>query len=273
MNKYKLGIVGCGNMGEAILKGVLDCSFLKPAEIIIYDRDGSREKYIRVNYKVCVAKDIPGLVKQARYLLIAVKPQDIKTVLEKLRINFNSKMNTIISIIAGIPTGYIEKILSPAACVIRIMPNTPALFRKGMAAVSRGKFAKKSDLAFSIELIKSVGDCVLIDEKYQNIATALNGSGPAYFFLFCKHLIDAGIKKGLDPEISKKLVIETMIGAGIAIKESEESPDRLIKKVASPGGTTEAALKEFIKNEFGRIITGAVEKAEKRAHELEKFSE
>lgn len=260
-------------MGETILKGVVDCSFLKPAEIIIYDRDVYREEYIRDNYRVCVAKDIPGLVKQARYILIAVKPQDIKTVLEKLRINFNSKTNTIISIIAGTPTGYIEKILSPDACVIRIMPNTPALYRKGMAAVSRGKFVKESDLAFAIKLIKSVGDYVLIDEKYQNIATALNGSGPAYFFLFCKYLIDAGIKKGLEPQISKKLVIETMIGSGIAIKESKENTDSLIKKVASPGGTTEAALKEFMKNEIGRIITGAVEKAEERAHELEKFSE
>ncbi len=259
-------------MGEAILKGVLDCTFLKPGEIIVYDRDGYREKYIRGSYKVCAAKDIPELVEQTRYILIAVKPRDIKTVLEKLRINFNSKMNTIISIIAGIPTGYIEKILGADACVIRIMPNMPALFREGMAAVSIGKFAKKSDLAFSIELIKSVGDCVLIDERYQNIATALNGSGPAYFFLFCKYMIDAGIKEGLDPELSKKLVIGTMIGAGIAMKESEENPDSLIKKVASPGGTTEAALKEFIKNGFGRIVTGAVEKAEKRAHELEKFS-
>lgn len=258
-------------MGEAILKGALDCGFLRPGEIVVYDKDNYRGKYIRNNYKVHTAKEISELVGKARYILLAVKPQDSKVVLGQVKVNFNHKVNSIISIMAGIPAGYIEKILSSDASVVRIMPNTPALFRKGMAAVSKGRFVKKCDLVFSKELIKSVGDYVLIDEKYQNIATALNGSGPAYFFLFCKYLIDVGIKNGLDPETSKKLVTETMIGAGITIKKSEESPDSLIKKVASPGGTTEAALEEFMRGEFGNIIVKAVESAKRRAYELEKF--
>jgi len=270
LDKYKLGIIGCGNMGEAILRGVLDCNFLKPEEIIIYDRDTYREKYLENNYGVCIAKDISELVRRGEYILLGVKPQNSRIVLEQVKINFNNRVNSIISIMAGVPTAYIEKILNSNASVIRIMPNVPALFRKGMSAISRGKFAKESDLMFSEKLIKSVGDFVLIDEKYQNIATALNGSGPAYFFLFCKYLIEAGIKNGLDSEISKKLVIETMIGAGITIKKSEESPDDLIKKVASPGGTTEAALEEFLKGGIDNIIINAVENAKKRACELEK---
>ncbi len=270
MDNYKLGIIGCGNMGEAILKGVLDCNFLKPDEIIIYDKDNYRERHIKNNYKVYAAKEITELVKKAMHILLAVKPQDLKVVLEKVKINFDYKVNSIISIIAGIPSCYIEKMLSSDARVVRIMPNTPALFRKGMAAVSKGRYVKNSDLIFSKELIKSVGDYLLINERYQNIATALSGSGPAYFFLFCKHLIDAGIKNGLNPEISKKLVTETMIGAGITIKKSKGSLDNLIKKVASPGGTTEAALEELIRGKLDKIIVKAVESAKKRAYELEK---
>lgn len=270
LDKYKLGIIGCGNMGEAILKGVLDCSFLKPGEIVIYDKDMYREKYLENNYRVHIAEDISELVRKGEYILLGVKPQDSRIVLEQVKINFNNRVNSIISIMAGVPTGYIEKILNSNASVIRIMPNVPALFGKGMSAISRGKFAKESDLMFSKKLIGSVGDYVLVDEKYQNIATALNGSGPAYFFLFCKYLIDVGIKNGLDPEISKKLVIETMIGAGVTIKKSEENPDDLIKKVASRGGTTEAALEEFLKGGIDNIIIRAVESAKKRACELEK---
>jgi pyrroline-5-carboxylate reductase len=270
LDKYKLGIIGCGNMGESILKGVLDCGFLNSVEIIVCDKDSFREEYIKNNYKVCIAKGISELVEKSRYVLLAVKPVDSKDVLRQVKINFNSKVNSIITIMAGIPTGYIEKMLNSDASVVRIMPNVGALYRKGMAAVSKGRFVKKSDLVFSEKLIESVGDYVLIDEKYQNIATALNGSGPAYFFLFCKHLIDIGIKNGLEPETSKKLVIETMIGAGITIKESKESPDDLIKKVASRGGTTEAALEEFIKGRIDNMIIRAVESAKKRANEIEK---
>ncbi len=271
MSSYKLGIIGCGNMGEAILKGVLDCCFLKPDQIIFYDRDDIREKYIKNNYKIHAAAEITELVKKTVYILLAVKPQDLKTVLSQVKISFDYKVNSVISIAAGIPTYYIEKILNSNASVIRIMPNAPALFGKGMAALSKGKFVKNRDLLFSKELIKSVGDYVLIDEKYQNIATALNGSGPAYFFLFCKYLIAYGIKNGLDPEVSKKLVNETMIGAGITIEKSGSDLDTLIKKVASPGGTTEMALKEFVRGELNKIIIKAVESAKKRAYELQEL--
>jgi pyrroline-5-carboxylate reductase len=111
---------------------------------------------------------------------------------------------------------------------------------------------------------------VIIEEKHQNIATALSGSGPAYFFLFCKYLIEAGVKNGLSMEMAKKLVAGTIIGSGITIKKSEVGLDSLIKMVASPGGTTEEALKEFDKNNLKKIVYHAVESARKRAEEIQK---
>ncbi len=271
MADYKLGIIGCGHMGEAILKGVLDNSFLSPSQIIFYEKDVSRGEYIASGYKIGTVKDIGELVKSSGYILLAVKPQDLKAVLKELRNSFDCGVNSIISIVAGIPTGYIEKSLDLNASVIRIMPNAPALFGKGVAAVSSGRFAKKDDLLFSENLIKSVGEYVSIDEELQNIATALSGSGPAYFFLFCKYLIKAGIDNGLDAGVAKKLVVGTMIGAGITVEKSGASLDELIKRVASPGGTTEKALEEFARSKMGEIVERAVGNAKKRAFELQKF--
>jgi len=271
LGSYKLGIIGCGNMGEAILKGILDSGFLKSNEIIFYDNDNYRSRYIKNNYKIYSAEGIIEVIKKSRYILLAVKPQNLKMVLEQMKSCFNWRINSIISIVAGVPTYHIEKILNSNVSVIRVMPNTPALFKKGAAAISKGKFAKSKDLLFSKNLIKNIGDYVIIEEKYQNIAAALNGSGPAYFFLFCKYLVEAGIRNGLDPEISKKLVTSTMIGAGITIEKSRIDFDDLIKKVASPGGTTERALKEFKRRKLDKIIYNAVESAMKRAYQLQNF--
>jgi pyrroline-5-carboxylate reductase len=271
LKSHKLGIIGCGNMGEAILKGILSSFFLKENQLICYDKNSYREGYTTDKYKVVAADDITSLIEKAKYILLAVKPQDLKSVLEQIKINFNFKKNSIISIVAGIPTSFIEKMLDSDASVVRIMPNTPALYSSGIAAISGGKFAKDGDLSFAKKLIKSVGDYVLIDEKLQNTVTALSGSGPAYFFLFCKYLIEAGIENGLKPEISRKLIVDTMIGAGVTLKKSGSEPDSLIKKVASPGGTTEMALREFEKERIGKIIKKAVDSARKRAYQLQGF--
>jgi len=271
LNSYRLGIIGCGNMGEAILGGTLNSGFLKSDEIIFYDKDNYRKNYVKKKYEIYPAEGISEVIKKSSYILLAIKPQDIKTVLDEIKNCFNCETNSIISIVAGVPTSYIEKRINPDASVIRVMPNAPALFEKGMSAISKGKFVRKRDLQFSEKLIQSVGGYVVIKEKYQNIATALNGSGPAYFFLFCKYLIESGIQNGLDPEISKKLVTGTMIGAGIAIEKSRISLSGLIKKIASPGGTTERALREFERNGLDKIVYSAVEAALKRAYELQDF--
>ena len=269
MGSYKLGIIGCGNMGEVLLKGILDSGFLKPAEIIFYDIDNSRSRYIEDNYKICSAEGVIGAVSESRYILLAVKPQNIKNILEQMKGNLNCTSSSIISIIAGVPASYIEKNINSGISVIRIMPNTPALFKMGMAAISKGRFATDKDLAFSENLVRNIGDYVIIEERYQNIATALNGSGPAYFFLFCKYLIEAGIKNGLNYKVAKKLVAGTIIGSGITIEKSEIGLDSLIKMVASPGGTTEKALEEFERGNLKKIILNAVESAKKRAGELQ----
>jgi pyrroline-5-carboxylate reductase len=269
--EYKIGIIGCGNMGEAFLKGLLDSNLLPASQVTGCDISKDRNKYIKDNYKIVISKSIKEIVEKSKYILLSVKPQNINTVLDELKVSLNCKDNIIISIAAGVPTFYIEKRLNLSVQVVRIMPNTPALIKKGMFVVSKGKFVCDRDFLFVIELIKNLGNYVIIDEKNQNIATAISGSGPAYFFLFCKYLIEAGIRNGLSPDVSKKLVINTIIGSGELLKYYNAGIEELIKMVASPGGTTEKALEIFNENKIDGIILKAVSSAVKRAYELQEM--
>lgn len=272
MFNYKLGIIGCGNMGRAMLSGVVSSHFLKPNEIIASDVNKDLEKAIVSTFGIIWGENNYDIVKNSKYVLIAVKPQNLNRVLDEIKMALSTG-SVIISIVAGISTGYIQKKLANNVGVIRVMPNTPALVGKGMSAISRGKLVLEEDFNFAVNLIKSVGEYVIIDEKYQNIATALSGSGPAYFFMFCKHLIDAGISVGLDPDIARKLVVGTLVGSSKMVRESGKDIDKLIKMVSSPGGTTEAALGKFYEKRIDRIILEAVSSAAKRAEDLQSLLE
>jgi pyrroline-5-carboxylate reductase len=200
--------------------------------------------------------------------LISVKPQDISELLDSVKLYFDSGKNVIICIAAGIPTAFVESKIGGKPPVVRIMPNAPAMVKRCMSAISSGKYVSRQSLDFTIDLIKNLGDYVLIDESLQNIATALSGSGPAYFFLICKYLIESGIIEGLERETAEKLVVNTMIGAGEMMKQCGNDADQLIKMVASPGGTTERALNKFYDENLKTILALAVESAKNRADEL-----
>jgi pyrroline-5-carboxylate reductase len=270
LKEKKISFIGCGNMGEAILKGLLESSFLKSTEVGFFEKDTARMEFIRNNYHIEGAEDICIAVENSKYLLIAVKPQNIAPLMKELKKCFNPGKNCIISIIAGISTSYFEKNLGIGASVIRVMPNTPALYNKGMVTISPGKKAGRQELDFVNGLMEKIGSSIIIKEDLQHISTAINGSGPAYFFLFCKALMEAAVNNGLDPDTARKLAAETMIGAGEMVKRSEMDLDELISRVASPGGTTEKALMTFGHRKLEQIVGEAVENALKRSMELEK---
>jgi pyrroline-5-carboxylate reductase len=270
---YRLGIIGCGNMAEAIIKGVFASGFLSPRDIICYEINPQRAKYIENNYHVSFTGEISQIALDSRSILIAVKPGNIHEVLTDIKKSFKSGFNSIISIAAGVPSSFIEQVLDNKASVIRIMPNTPALVNKCMAAISRGKYASDEDMEFAAAIIKSLGEYVIVGEHLQNAVTAISGSGPAYFFLFCKFLISAAEKRGIDSDTAGKLVINTLAGSGELLKSYNPDADFLIKMVASPGGTTQAALSSFDENNLEGIIEEAVGCAEKRAKEIQAMIE
>lgn len=267
---YKLGIIGVGNMAEAILKGVLSSGLLRSTEMTAYEIKEARKKFIEKNYGICFQESISDLITGSRYILIAVKPQDMIELLDGIKSYVTQDSNIIISIAAGVSTGLIEKRLEKKIPVLRIMPNTPALLNRGVSAISRGRFVLPEDLEFTAKLIGSIGEYVIIDEKLQNTVTSISGSGPAYFFLFCKCLVDAAVKKGIDRKTAAMLAGATAAGAGEMLVKFNTDTDYLIKMVASPGGTTEAALKQFESSGLSQLVYSAVDSAEKKAAEIQK---
>jgi len=271
--QYRLGIIGCGNMAEAIIKGVFASGFLSQRDIICHEIRPQRAEYIKNNYHLSFTDEISQIALASKSILIAVKPANMLGVLTGIKKYFKPDFNSIISIAAGVPSNFIEKVLENKPSVIRIMPNTPALVNKCMAAISRGKYASDNDMEFAAAVIKSLGEYIVVEEDLQNTVTAISGSGPAYFFLFCKFLIRAAEKRGIDSKTAGKLVIGTLAGSGELLKSYNPDADFLIKMVASPGGTTQAALLSFEENHLENIIDEAVGSAEKRAKEIQEAIE
>lgn len=265
---YILGIIGLGNMGSALLSGVINSGFLKSEEIAVCDADSEKVRKFENIFKVKSFKNLKEIVLSSKYILLAVKPQSVQDILPVFQENCNIEKNVILSIAAGLSTNFFEKTIGDIP-VIRIMSNTPALYNKGMSAISSGNFAQKKHMDFTEQLMRSVGTTVLLDEKHQNIATALSGSGPAYFFLFCKLMVDFAVEKGLDKETAKKMVINTMLGAGEVLIKSEKTMDELIRAVTSPGGTTEKALNKFKESNLNKVFFEALSAALNRSVELE----
>jgi len=263
-----LSIIGLGNMGSALLSGIISSGLIEKEKIAIFDIDLQKVKKYENDFKVRTFNDLKELIFSSKYILLAVKPQSIHDIMPFLKDYCSIEDNIIISIAAGIPTAFFEGSIGDIS-VLRIMPNTPALYRKGVSAVSSGRFVKGEHIDFTKSIFRSMGIVVSIEENLQNLATAVSGSGPAYFFLVCKILTSFAVKKGLESATAKKMVINTMLGAGEVLDKSDKTIDDLIKSVASPGGTTEKALNSFYGNDLEKIFSEALDAALKRSAEME----
>ena len=267
LKDLKLALIGAGQMGGALLKGVINSKKLAPANIVISEPKPERADELQHEFGVRIAEDNLTAAEMCEVIILAVKPQQIDSVLAEIG-NELDKGKILISIVAGISTDHIHNITKKNTPVVRVMPNTPALIGKGIAVISPGKHATKRSTEIAGELLSSVGEVVFLEEKYQNQSTAVNGSGPAYMFLFAEALIDAGVKVGLPRDVARKLVVETMIGSALMLKETGKHPGVLRDMVTSPGGTTIAALKAFEEGGLRKATFEAVEDAVRRAEQL-----
>ena len=176
--------------------------------------------------------------------------------------------NLVVSLAAGITTGYLESRLPEGSSVVRVMPNTPALVDQGMAAVSPGQHCTPEHLDEAEALLRSCGRVVQVPEKYQDAVTAISGSGPAYIFYVVEAMIEAGVVLGLPRATSTELVVQTLFGAATMLKETGEHPTVLRERVSSPGGTTVAALRQLDDHKVRAAFISAIEAAAQRSHEL-----
>ena len=258
---YKIGVIGGGNMGEAII-----ASSLKHFFVYVSEKDPGRQRYLQQNYKLS-CRSIKELVQACEIIVLAVKPQDIDEVLKEVR-KFLNKDKLVISIAAGITINFFERNLGGKPRVVRTMPNLPALIGQGITAVAKGKYAKKSDVELAGKIFNNLGHTVSVKEELIDAITAVSGSGPAYVSLFMEYMIKAAQSLGLKEDLAADLVKSTFAGSINLLLKKNISPGELRVKVTSKGGTTQAALDVFAKNNLDKIITKALQAAKKKARKL-----
>lgn len=268
--KRKIGFIGAGNMGEALIKGMLLSQNFGPQQLLASDKVSQRLNYLAETYKIKVFKKNSEVVRRSDVIILAVKPQNLEEALKEVREGF-SKDKLLISILAGIPVGKLQGILKRGGRVIRAMPNAPALVQEGATAIFRGDPATEKDVQIARRIFDSVGKTIILqDESLMDAVTGLSGSGPAYVFVILEALSDGGVAMGLSREVATNLAIQTIAGAAKLARESRKHPGELKDMITSPGGTTIVGLKKLEEGGLRASLMEAVEAATLRSKELSK---
>jgi pyrroline-5-carboxylate reductase len=263
-----VGFVGGGNMATALIKGLLAARLYRPEQLCASDIDASRLQGLRRRFHIGTTTDNRALVRAAKVVVLAVKPQIIDTVLAQLRAVATAKQ-LFISIAAGVPAARLEAGLGAHVRILRVMPNTPALLGKGMAVLVRGRHATAADERLGLRLLRAAGRAVSVsDERLLDAVTGLSGSGPAYVYSFAEALIAGGVASGLPAALATELALQTITGAAAMLQETGETPAALRAMVTSPGGTTLAGLTELARRGFKDAVAAAVVTATRRSQEL-----
>ena len=254
-------------MGEAILSAILDRSLSTPQSISVSDIDETRRQHLEQKYGVAVTSDNRLATDKSEVVVLAIKPQHLAGVMVDLKDHLNPAQLAL-SIIAGIRIDTLCLELNHRQ-IVRAMPNTPAQIGEGITVWTATAETTEPQRELAGSILGAIGREIYVDdEKYLNMATAVSGSGPAYFFLFVEALVAAAKHIGLPDETAHELVLQTMLGSGHLIQKSGKKPSELRRMVTSPGGTTAEALLELEKAEFTRLIRQAVSAAYHKARIL-----
>src|SRR5436309_1325741 len=267
MAARKVAILGCGKIGESLLRGLLSGGWREPGEIVATVRDEERARELAERHGIEVTLSNAEAVSGARLVVIAVKPQDFDTLLGEIG-GVLTPEQTVLSVAAAIPTALIEGRLAPGVPVVRSMANAPAIVHEGMAGVCAGAHAGDEHLALAEEVLSHVGAVARVPERYMDAVTAVSGSGPAYFALLAEAMIEAGILLGLGRETSTQLVVQTMLGTARLLRDEKMHPVELREAVTSPGGTTIQAIRELEQAGVRAAFLNAIQAAMERSREL-----
>jgi len=264
-----IGFLGSGNMAEALIKGIITAGLYKPENIFISDVRAERLDFLTEEYGVTAAASNSELAEKVDVLVLSVKPQNMTEGLQSIKDSVRAQ-TLVISIAAGIKVSNISAVLGDRP-IVRVMPNTPALIGEGASAFFANEKAKPM-LSKAEKIFSSVGKAVIVDDESMiDAVTAVSGSGPAYYFLLTEEMIRAAGELGLPEDVAKELILQTARGAALLAVERDkrgETPAELRRKVTSPGGTTEAALKVFAAKDFSRLVNEALTAARDRSRQL-----
>lgn len=268
LNDKKIGFIGCGNMGEALISGLVLSGAAKPENIICSDVRQDQLDIVREKYKIATTTSNLEVIQSSQIVIYATKPQILHTVLRETAPELDmSKL--IISIAAGVPLAAIESCLNKKLRLIRVMPNICAFVKESATAIAAGKNVVEGDIELAKAVFDSVGKSVFIQENVlMDAFTGLSGSGPAYIFMIVDAMADAGVKMGLSRKDSLFLSSQTVLGAAKMLLESNEHPGQLKDRVTSPGGTAIAGIHTLEQGSLRTTMINAVEAASKRSTEL-----
>jgi pyrroline-5-carboxylate reductase len=264
-----IGFIGSGNMAEALIRGIIAAKVFSPKSIFISDVRRERLQELAGKYGVTPCDTNARIVERSETVVLSVKPQMMADALKSIKDSAPAG-RLFISIAAGVRVAKIAAALGDVP-IVRVMPNTPALIGEGASALFANERAKPL-LDRALLIFSAVGKAVVVpDEGQIDVVTAVSGSGPAYFFLLMEAMVDAAVSLGLPADVAKDLVLQTAKGAGLLAVEADkngESPAVLRRKVTSPSGTTEAALKVFAAGNFQNLVVAALAAARDRSREL-----
>lgn len=265
----RVAVIGCGNMASAIVGGLIDRGLAEPAQITGADKDEARAGALAQRTGIAIAPANTQAVAGAALVLLAVKPQNALDVLAEIGTALAADQ-LVLSIMAGITTGFLESRIAAPCPVVRAMPNTPALVGCGATALAAGAHAGDEHLTLARTIFDAVGITVELAESDLDAVTGLSGSGPGYVYYFIEAMIQAGMDVGLSPRVSRQLVAQTFLGAARLLVEDAErrTPGELREAVTSPGGTTAAGLDVLRQNDIAAVIRRAVRAATERSREL-----
>lgn len=263
---FSLAIIGAGNMGEALLGGILRAGITAPEQVIVSDVSPERRDKVCRQFGVRSAEDNAQAARQAQVILLAVKPQNLATVAAELKETL-TREHLVISILAGMPVARLQAALGDAPTIVRVMPNLPALIGQGMSVIASDS-ASPAQVDLVTDILRTVGEVLALPEKHLDAVTALSGSGPGFVYLFIEALAEAGDAVGLPKDAARLMAKKTFIGACRLLETSEEEPEELRRRVTSPGGTTEAGLRVFEELGLRDTFKAALERSARRAEEL-----
>ncbi|MEA2461743.1 MAG: pyrroline-5-carboxylate reductase [Actinomycetota bacterium] len=254
-------------MGEALVAGLLASGWREPGEVVVTARRKERLEHLASVYGVDTTMTNAEAVMGADIIVLAVKPQDVETLLSSISAQVGPDQ-IVLSLIAAIQTSFIESRLGNSVPVVRAMPNAPSTVHEGMAGVAGGRHSSAEDLARAAEVLEHVGRVVTVPEAALDAVTAISGSGPAYFALLAEAMIEGGILLGLSREISTDLVVQTMFGSAKLLRDEKMHPVELREMVTSPGGTSIRAIRVLEQSGVRAAFLNAIQAAMERSQEL-----
>jgi len=263
----KVGVIGTGAMGSALIRGLLKQGVVGPQDICASDIDSARAKRIGKEAGVTVLPDNISVVRETEVLLVCVKPQQLTDTLVSLGPQISPR-HLVISIAAGVRIQTIESHLPAGTKVIRAMPNQACQVGRSATALSLGSAATEGDRETAERVFSSVGMTYVVEEKLLDAVTGLSGSGPAYAYIMIDAMAQGGVEMGLPREMAVALAAQTLLGAATMVLETKRHPEELRDLVTSPGGTTIAGIRALEEGDFRSAVIRAVMSAAKRAKEL-----